>query len=139
DPRIRRLAIGGVGAAVVELGGIDTRLVDKPTIVDALTTTDPDSVTDYTAAAFRTLVDAIEGDHRALAAQTTAMRDSPIDLGSVTAPTLILVGDEDQLATRPEALSKAIPGAAVQTVEGDHLGTLGDPAFVAALTEFLNH
>jgi pimeloyl-ACP methyl ester carboxylesterase len=54
-----------------------------------------------------------------------------------TAPTLVLAGDADPLADRPEALAAAIPGARVAVVPGDHSTALRTPAFAAALVDFL--
>ncbi|RNL84734.1 alpha/beta fold hydrolase, partial [Halostreptopolyspora alba] len=138
DPRIRRLAIGGVGAAVVELGGVDTRVLNGPTVLEAMTSEDPDSVTDQGAATFRSFVDTVGGDHRALAAQAMAMHNSPIELKSITAPTLLLAGASDELAARPDVLAEAIPNATLRMLEGDHLGAVGQPEFSSSLTEFLN-
>ena len=36
DPRIRRLVIGGIGSAVVELGGVDTRVMDRTALAAVL-------------------------------------------------------------------------------------------------------
>jgi hypothetical protein len=49
----------------------------------------------------------------------------------------VLAGDADPLAARPQVLADAIAGARLQLVAGDHLGAVGDPAFTAALVEFL--
>ncbi|MBB4933496.1 pimeloyl-ACP methyl ester carboxylesterase [Lipingzhangella halophila] len=138
DPRVRRLAIGGVGAAVAELGGVDTRVLHGPTVLEAMTTDDPDSVADQSAAGFRSFVDAVGGDRKALAAQAMAMHDSPLPLGSITAPTLLLAGSADELATRPGVLADAIPDATLRVLDGDHLGAVRQPKFSSALTDFLN-
>lgn len=103
EPRVRRLVIGGVGAAVVDLGGVDTRVIGR----------------------------------KALAAHATALHDQPIALNTITVPTLLLTGDADDLATRPDALVTAIPDATHRVVSGDHLSALRDPAFAAWLVSFL--
>ncbi|MET8575916.1 alpha/beta hydrolase [Streptomyces sp. NPDC005012] len=138
DTRIRRLAIGGVGAAVVELGGVDSRVVGGPALVEALTTEDPSTVADPTAAGFRAFVDALGADRLALAAHARAIHQEPIALAGITAPTLVRAGADDPLAARPEVLADALPDATLRTVPGDHSTAVGAPAFVAELASFLN-
>ncbi|MEU9579365.1 alpha/beta fold hydrolase [Streptomyces chilikensis] len=138
DTRIRRLVIGGVGAAVVELGGVDSRVVGGPALVDALTAEDPSTVTDPSAADFRAFADAVGADRLALAAHARAIHQEPIPLTEITAPTLLLAGEDDPLATRPEVLAGALPAATLRTVPGDHSGAVGAPAFVTELAAFLD-
>ena len=68
--------------------------------------------------------------------------DSTPTLGTITVPTLVLVGDEDTLTpvTDAIALAAAIPGARLVTVPGaGHLAPLEQPAVVnAAIAEFLD-
>ncbi len=138
DRRVRRLVAGGVGAGVVELGGVDTRVIGGEALQDALRTDDPRSITDESAAGFRAFVDAVEGDRVALAMQAASVHDQPIPFDAIEAPALVLVGRDDALAERPEALAGAIPDAVLRTVEGDHLGAVRDPAFTTELISFLN-
>ena len=137
DPRVRRLVVGGVGAAVVELGGVDTRVLPPAVVVDALTTDDPAAITDRWGAEFRAFADAVGADRRALAAQAAAVHAAPIPLDRITAPTLVLAGDDDPLAARPSVLADAIPSAEVRMLTGDHLAAVGDPAFASSIVEFL--
>jgi 3-oxoadipate enol-lactonase len=68
--------------------------------------------------------------------------DSTPTLGTISVPTLVLVGDEDTLTpvTDAIALAAAIPGARLVTVPGaGHLAPLEQPAVVnAAIAEFLD-
>lgn len=137
EPRIRRLAVGGVGAGIVELGGVDTRILRPEALAAALLADDPATVTDPQAREFRTFADALGADRRALAAQAASVHAAPIALASITAPTLVLAGDADPLAARPEVLAAAIPGAELRLVPGDHLTAVDDPAFAAHLIAFL--
>ena len=137
DPRIRRLAVGGVGAAVVELGGLDTRVVGGEALQHALRTGDPASIVHPSAAGFRAFVDAVGGDRLALAAQAAAAHAEPIPLDAITAPTLVLAGADDPLAVRPQILAAAIDGARLRLVPGDHLSAVRDPAFRGELVTFL--
>ena len=137
EPRVRRLAVGGVGAGVVELGGVDTRALDNAKLGAALLADDPASITDAESAGFRAFADMIGGDRRALAAQAQVVHAEPIALDRITVPTLVIAGDADPLATRPEVLADAIAGSRLEVVSGDHTGALGDPRFIVSLIEFL--
>lgn len=137
DPRVRRLVASGVGAGVVELGGVDTRVLDSATLVHALEAESPASLGHPGAVAFRLFADAVGADRRALAAHARVVHASPIALDRITAPTLIVVGDRDELAVRPQVLADAIPGARVELLEGDHLTALNDPRLSRLLCEFL--
>ncbi|MGY1754163.1 alpha/beta fold hydrolase [Blastococcus sp. SYSU D01042] len=137
DARVRRLVVGGIGAGVVELGGVDSRAVGRASLVAALETDDPASVTDPMAAAFRTFADSTGADRLALAAHARVVRADPLPLGDVAAPTLVVAGDADALAARPQLLADALPGARLVVVPGDHLGAVRAPAFSEALVAFL--
>jgi pimeloyl-ACP methyl ester carboxylesterase len=137
DRRVRRLVVGGIGAGVVEVGGVDTRTLPTPALVAALEADDPASVTDPLAAAFRRLADGTGADRLALAAQARAVHAEPIALGDIAVPTLVLAGDDDPRAVRPQVLAGAVPGATLTLVPGDHLSAVAAPEFVAALVDFL--
>jgi pimeloyl-ACP methyl ester carboxylesterase len=138
DPRLRRLVIGGVGSAVVELGGVDTRVIPAEAFREAFHTEDPSTITHPAAAGFRAFVDAVGGDRVALAAQAAAIHAAPLPLDTIAIPTLLITGRDDALATRPELLAKAIPDARLAVVDGDHLGAVRTPAFTEELVTFLN-
>ena len=137
DARVRRLVVGGVGAGVVELGGLDSRVVAPGAMADALEADDPDTVTDPAAAGFRRFADAVGADRRALAAQARSVHARPVALDRITAPTLVVAGDRDPLAARPEVLAGAIPGARLEVVGGDHFGAVVDPRFAGLIVDFL--
>lgn len=136
EPRLRRLAIGGVGDGILAKGGVDTRVVDNRDIVDALTTDDLSTIKPA-ARGFRQLADATGADRRALAAQAQVVHAEPIPLERISVPTLVLAGDNDPLAARPERLAAAIPDARSQLVPGDHRSAVATPEFASALVEFL--
>lgn len=136
DARVRRLILGGVGCAIVELGGVDRRIFDGSAVVDVLLAENPDEFAGSPARAFRTLADAVGADRHALVAQLKAAHRAPIPLGNISAPTLVLAGEDDPLATKPEMLAAAIRGARCQTVPGDHLGAVRAPEFAKAIVEF---
>ncbi|MFF7330440.1 alpha/beta fold hydrolase [Streptomyces sp. NPDC090306] len=138
DRRVRRVVVGGVGAGVVELGGVDRRVVGGPALQDALLTDDPASIVEPAAAQFRAFVDAVGGDRVALAAQAASVYRERMPLEEIKVPTLVLAGSEDALAARPEVLAGAVPGAVLRTVPGDHLGVVRRQEFVDELVAFVN-
>jgi pimeloyl-ACP methyl ester carboxylesterase len=138
DPRLRRLVIGGVGSAVVELGGVDTRVIPAEAFREAFHTEDPATITHPAAAGFRAFVDAVGGDRAALAAQAAAIHATPLPLDTIAIPTLLITGRDDVLASRPELLAKAIPDARLVVIDGDHLGAVRVPDFAQELVAFLN-
>ena len=126
EPRLRRLAKGGV----------DTRVVDNRDIVDALLTDDLSTIKPA-ARGFRQIADATGADRKALAAQAQVVHAEPIPLERISVPTLVLAGDNDPLAARPERLAAAIPDARSQLVPGDHRSAVATPQFADALVDFL--
>ena len=135
--RVRRLVVGGVGSGVIECGGVDRRAVSNESIIQALTVEDPSTLDAREARAFRSLADAVGADRDALVAQASSIYRGKIALDRVSAPTLVLAGDEDPLAVRPQVLAEAIPQATLQIVSGDHMAALADPRFSRAIVEFL--
>jgi pimeloyl-ACP methyl ester carboxylesterase len=134
--RVRRLVVGGVGSGVVECGGVDRRGVSNESIVDALSVEDPSGL-EAQAAAFRRLADYLGADRQALLAQASSIYQGGIALERISAPTLVLAGDVDPLAVRPEVLAEAIPAATLRIVSGDHMAAVADPSFIASIVEFL--
>jgi pimeloyl-ACP methyl ester carboxylesterase len=137
DHRVRRLVVGGVGSGVIECGGVDRRAVSNDAIIDALSVGDPATIAMPEAAAFRMLADALGADRKALAAQASSIYRGDIPLDRISAQTLVLAGDADPLAIRPEALSDAIPGATLRILSGNHIGAIADPRFTQSIVDFL--
>lgn len=137
DQRIRRLAIVGVGAGVVELGGVDRRALPPEVLAAALVADDPTAIENPAAAAFRTNAEARGADLVALAAHAQAIHATAIPLHRITAPTLVLAGDADPFAERPEILASAIPGAQLKILAGDHDTAITDPQFAARVIDFM--
>ncbi len=136
EPRLRRLAIGGVGEGVVACGGVDRRALDNRLLAAAMRA---DDISGFPAhvRGFRTGAEARGNDCLALAAHADVVHASPIALDRIAVPTLLLAGDVDPLAVRPEILAAAIPGARLVLVPGDHGSARTGPGFVAALAGFL--
>jgi pimeloyl-ACP methyl ester carboxylesterase len=137
DHRVTRLIVGGVGASVVEIGGVDTRAIPRGAIAEALLAEDPATISDPRAAAFRSLADLTGGDRQALAAQASAVHQTGIPLADIAAPTLVLAGASDPIATRPQVLADAVPGGTALVIPGDHFTAVTDPAFAPAIVGFL--
>ncbi len=100
DPRVRRLVVGGVGAGVLEIGGLDQRELPPALLVPAFLADDPATIEHPFGQAWRSFADTIDADVKALAAQAQAMHTAGVDLSAIRAPTLILIGDRDNLAVR---------------------------------------
>ena len=52
--------------------------------------------------------------------------------------TLVIAGEDDTLSPGPGLLAKAMPNAQSMIVPGDHAGAKTTPAFINAVTAFLN-
>lgn len=135
DPRVQRLVLSGVGKGARFAMPEPLMLA----IADALEAPDADDVDTAAARAFRDFADTTHADRAALAAiQRGRPFDDP-DLAAITAPTLVLVGQDDTLADEPEKLAAAISNAPVTLtiVPGDHLTAVAEREFIAALVTFL--
>jgi pimeloyl-ACP methyl ester carboxylesterase len=137
DQRVRRLVVGGVGAGVIECGGVDRRAVSNESIIDALGVEDAAALEDSGAKVFRMLADAVGADRKALAAQAASRYQGGIALERISAPTLVLAGDSDPFAARPAMLAAAIPNATLILLSGDHAGAIGDPRLAQSIVDFL--
>lgn len=140
DARVRRLVVGGVGGGLVERQGLvasQATPAARGSIAAALRAPDAASIQNPIAMRFRALADRVGTDREALAACAEASFTSTIPFDQITAPTLVLVGDADPLATRPEALAAAIPQAQLRVIAGDHLSAVLNPAFAPAIVDFL--
>ncbi|MFD0205750.1 MULTISPECIES: alpha/beta fold hydrolase [Saccharothrix] len=133
---VRRLVVGGIGAGVVELGGVDTRVLPNDVLAEAMLARHPGSVP-AAVAGMRGFAEVIGADLPSLAAQARSVHKGHIDLAAITAPTLVIAGDDDPLAERPHVLADAIPGAELQVIAGDHGTATGSPAFRSAIVQFL--
>jgi pimeloyl-ACP methyl ester carboxylesterase len=137
DERVRRLVVGGIGSGVVECGGVDRRSVSNDSIIEALEAEDPSQLAEPGARAFRSLADALGSDRGALVAQARSVHRGGVALERISAPALVIAGEDDPLALRPEVLVRALPRARLQLVSGDHMTALVDPRFAPSIVEFL--
>jgi pimeloyl-ACP methyl ester carboxylesterase len=137
DERVRRLIVGGVGSGIVECGGVDRRSLDNDAIIDALQAEDPETLTERSARSFRQLADALGSDREALVAQARSIHRDGVALERIDVPVLVLAGEEDPVAIRPQVLAEALPDATLQLLVGDHMSALADPRFATSIVEFL--
>ena len=136
DPRLRHLVVGGIGAGIIDFGGVDRRSFDRTALADALDSGATPPTGNDGVDSFIGFIDSVGGDRVALACQARASHSTPIPLDRITAQTLVMVGSEDDLAVEPERLAGAIPGAVLKVVTGDHLGTILDPVFTPTAIDF---
>ncbi|WP_280296709.1 alpha/beta fold hydrolase [Nocardia abscessus] len=136
DPRVRRLAVGGIGSGVLDCGGVDRRVIDLPDLQAAMT--GDGAGASPTAKMFRVLADAVRADVAAMHAVATGLDARPIEtLADITVPALVLAGDNDPFAAEPERLAEALPNGTLAVVPGDHLMAVVAPAFHTALVDFV--
>lgn len=137
DTRLRRLVVGGIGDGVLASGGVDLRVMNQDAVIAAMLADDPASITAPGIAAFRAFAESTGSDLKALAAQASRMFRESIQLSGIAAASLVLAGDNDPLAARPERLAAAIPRGRCIKVPGDHLGAVRQPEFIGAALDFL--
>jgi pimeloyl-ACP methyl ester carboxylesterase len=111
--------------------------MSNESIIEALSAADPAALGESGAGAFRALADALGADRRALVAQARSVFRGEIALDRISAPTLVLAGEGDPLAVRPQVLADAIPDARLQVLSGDHAGAVLDARFTRSIVEFL--
>ena len=133
DRRARSLVLGGVGGRLAH--GRPQAARDR--IAAALERGGGDFAGERPAErAFRRFATRSGNDMTALAAVQRA-RNAPGDLRAITVPTLVVAGEEDNLAGAPGDLAALIPGATAQVIPGNHLSAVGRPEFASAITGFL--
>jgi pimeloyl-ACP methyl ester carboxylesterase len=132
--RVRAAIFGGLGMNLIEGTGAPDR------IAAALEAPDPATVTEPQARMFRIFAEQTKSDRRALAACIRGSRQTLTreQAAAIRVPVLVVVGTTDTIAGSAAALAALIPGArAVAVPNRDHMRTVGDKAFKAAVLEFL--
>ncbi|MEJ2857549.1 MULTISPECIES: alpha/beta fold hydrolase [unclassified Saccharothrix] len=136
EPAVRRLVVGGVGAGVVEVGGVDTRALGNDVLAEALLAEDPGDLPPGVAEV-RAFAETAGAHLPSLAAHARSVHRDGVDLAAITAKTLVLAGSDDPLAVRPHVLAEAIPGARLRLVPGTHDVVGSSPEFRSAIVDFL--
>ncbi len=132
--RARSLIFAGLGLNMVR-GVAGTGPVARALEAESI-----DDVTNQTARTFRAFAEQTGSDLKALAACIRSAR-APItaeDLGRLTCPVLVVVGEKDVIGGSAKGLADLIPGARALEIEGrDHMKAVGDRAYKEAVVEFL--
>ncbi|MCB9994100.1 MAG: alpha/beta fold hydrolase [Hyphomicrobiaceae bacterium] len=134
--RVSALILGGLGAAV--FGPLE----DREEIVEGLLAPSFLDVDHEKARMFRRFADSTESDLGALAARMRAPHISlqPGDIAKIEIPVLVVVGEYDDIAGRPEPLAECLPrGEALLIPRRDHMRATGDKKFKSGVLEFLDH
>jgi pimeloyl-ACP methyl ester carboxylesterase len=132
--RLRSAILGGMGEGL--LHGAPS----ADAIAEGLLAENADDVTHPTAKMFRRFADVTKGDRKALAACMRAQRSlvSKDMLATITVPTLVAVGTEDEVSGDLDALVALIPGAeALPIPRRDHNRAVGDKVYKEGVLSFL--
>jgi pimeloyl-ACP methyl ester carboxylesterase len=132
EPRVKSLVLGGIGGRV----GAQGRPPNLVGLAEALEAADPSTIADPVARAFRAFAESTGADRLALAAVQRGRVDRSSNYQDIKVPTLVIVGDNDELAGDPSHLASLIPGATSRVVSGTHLSAINDPAFTSSIVEF---
>lgn len=135
DPRIRRLAIGGISAALAETPDP----ARSEAIAAALEAADVETIP-AAMKPFRLSAQSEGNDIKALAAVVRGNARSPRGKSLLAAkiPTLAFAGADDRLAHDIADFADKMPNARAVTLTGDHRTVYEDPLFCSELVEFLS-
>lgn len=128
------LILGGLGYGMVDGVG------DWDPIAEALMAPDPAAITHPRGKMFRSFADQTKSDREALAACIAKSREliDETDIARIGQPVLVGVGTKDDIAGSAEKLARLMPDARAFDIEGrDHMLSVGDRTFKAAVLEFL--
>ena len=139
ETRVRRLVLGGIGGDPYAWGSaanIAARRERADRILTGLRASDPDSLDDPLARRVRSLMEQRGNDLDAMAAIQRAHRPlgGDVDVSKVTAPTLVVCGDNDVAA---EPLASALPNGQAHVLPGDHESVVSEPEFAKVITAFI--
>jgi pimeloyl-ACP methyl ester carboxylesterase len=132
--RVRSIVLGGLGIRLVHDVGLPL------SIADALEAPSLNDVTDPMGRLFRAFADQTKSDLHALAACIRGSRQTITedDVRRIVAPALVAVGTKDVVAGSAQALASLLPhGRALDIPNRDHMLSVGDRVFKAAVVEFL--
>jgi pimeloyl-ACP methyl ester carboxylesterase len=136
DPgRVRRAIIAGVGENYYVRGRLQT-----DAIAAGLRAGDASEVVEAVPRQFRLFAEQGKNDLEALALCMTRERYAIGREGfaGLNAPVLIVLGEKDTVTGPPGALADALPSARVEIVANrDHMSTVGDKVYKAAVLDFL--
>jgi pimeloyl-ACP methyl ester carboxylesterase len=132
--RVKRAIYGGMGSNIFGgRGGYEL-------IAEALETEDLSTITSNEALSFRRFADATRSDRLALAAciRPSRQRITRDIVESVSVPTLVAVGSEDNVGGSAVDLATMMPNAEAYVIEGlDHMKSTGAADYKDAAVAFL--
>ena len=131
---LRKLVIGGVGGSY-----LGRAFGPRDAIADALVAEDKSTIKDPVQRRFREFAEQSGKDRLALAACMRANRHAftAADLAQSKRPVMIVCGENDDLTGAPGPLAEAFAdGRAVVVPKRDHMTTVGDKVYKAAVLEF---
>ena len=132
--RVRSAVFGGLGINMVR------GMAGTGPIAHALEADSIDDVVNATARTFRAFAEQTGSDLKALAACIRSSRDpiSRDDVGRISCPVLVAVGDGDVIAGSPKDLAELIPTAKALVIDGrDHMKAVGDTSYKQGVLNFL--
>ncbi len=132
--RLGGLVLGGLGVHLVDGAGLPIGIADAMEADSLKELTDPMQIM------FRAFAEATKSDLRALAACMRGSRHamSVAEVAAITAPTLICVGSEDDVAGDPLALASLMKNARALVIAGrDHNRAVGDKEYKEGVLAFL--
>jgi len=132
--QMRSLILGGLGLGLVQGTG------HWEPVAKALLAENIAEITDERGLMFRKFADRTGSDKQALAACviTSKKELTKAQLRSLDLPVLVAVGENDELAGRPEPLSTLLPNAAALLIpKRDHMLSVGDKIYKQGVLEFL--
>ncbi len=134
--RVRRAVVAGVGENYYGRGVVET-----DAIAAGLRAPSAAQVTDAVPRQFRLFAEQGKNDLEALALCMTRERRAitGLEFEGLRVPVLIVVGEKDTITGPPGVLAAAVPGSRVVVVPNrDHMTSVGDKVYKAAVVEFLS-
>lgn len=132
--RVRRAILGGLGDRLVRAAALPGNIAQAME-ADALA-----DLTDPMQRMFRAFAESTKSDLRALAACIRGNRQSltPRGVAAITCPTLVAVGDKDEVSGDGPALAKLLPDGHALVIPGrDHNLAVGDKVYKQGVLAFL--
>jgi pimeloyl-ACP methyl ester carboxylesterase len=132
--RVDCAVFGGMGMNLI------SGLLDSEEIIEALTAESLGQVRGRVGRQFRIFADHNNSDRAALAACMINSREpmTQNQVRGITAPVLVAVGEEDEMADPPGPLAELLPnGEAFVIPRRDHMRATGDSQFKRATLDFL--
>ena len=133
--QVRSLVLGGLA------GNMISGVIGAEEIVAALQATSLAEARGIQGKAFRAFAEQTGSDLEALAACMASQRTliSEDELAQIKVPTLVVAGDEDELAGSVNTLVDAIPFAEGIVLPGkDHMKAVGDKTYKLSVLDFLD-